>query len=35
MSWDIFISHASEDKQLVARPLADLLRSFQSNGLAG
>lgn len=27
MKWDIFISHASEDKELVARPLADLLRS--------
>ncbi len=27
MNWDIFISHASEDKELVARPLADLLRS--------
>src|SRR5262245_54601411 len=27
MNWDVFISHASEDKELVARPLADLLRS--------
>lgn len=27
MLWDVFISHASEDKELVARPLADLLRS--------
>lgn len=27
MNWDIFISHASADKELVARPLADLLRS--------
>jgi len=26
MPWDIFISHASEDKELVARPLADLFR---------
>lgn len=26
MNWDVFISHASEDKALVARPLADLLR---------
>jgi TIR domain len=25
MSWDVFISHASEDKDAVARPLADLL----------
>lgn len=25
MSWDVFISHASEDKQEVARPLADIL----------
>jgi hypothetical protein len=24
--WDLFISHASEDKDSVARPLADLLR---------
>jgi TIR domain len=24
--WDVFISHASEDKELVARPLASLLR---------
>lgn len=24
--WDVFISHASEDKETVARPLADLLR---------
>lgn len=24
--WDVFISHASEDKESVARPLADLLR---------
>ncbi len=23
--WDVFISHASEDKEIVARPLADLL----------
>ena len=27
MEWDVFISHASEDKDSVARPLADLLRS--------
>ena len=26
MNWDVFISHASEDKELVARPLAELLR---------
>ena len=26
MSWDLFISHASEDKGDVARPLADLLK---------
>ena len=26
MNWDVFISHASEDKELVARPLSDLLR---------
>lgn len=25
--WDVFISHASEDKGTVARPLADLLRA--------
>jgi hypothetical protein len=25
MKWDVFISHASEDKELVARPLANLL----------
>jgi hypothetical protein len=25
MKWDVFISHASEDKEAVARPLADLL----------
>jgi len=30
MSWDIFISHASEDKASVARPLAELLKN---NGL--
>jgi hypothetical protein len=28
--WDVFISHASEDKDAIARPLADALRS---NGL--
>jgi hypothetical protein len=27
MKWDVFISHASEDKELVARPLANLLSS--------
>lgn len=27
MGWDVFISHASEDKHSVARPLAQLLRS--------
>ncbi len=27
MSWDLFISHASEDKGDVARPLADLLKA--------
>lgn len=27
MSWDLFISHASEDKAEVARPLADLLQA--------
>jgi hypothetical protein len=26
--WDIFISHASEDKDAVARPLAERLRSL-------
>jgi hypothetical protein len=26
--WDVFISHASEDKASVARPLAELLRSY-------
>src|ERR1051325_7204220 len=26
MPWDVFISHASEDKAIVARPLAKLLR---------
>jgi hypothetical protein len=26
MGWDVFISHASEDKDAVARPLAELLR---------
>ncbi len=26
--WDIFISHASEDKDTVARPLAERLRSL-------
>jgi len=25
-NWDVFISHASEDKSSVARPLADILR---------
>jgi TIR domain len=25
MTWDVFISHASEDKELVAQPLADIL----------
>jgi len=25
MSWDVFISHASEDKAEVARPLAEVL----------
>jgi TIR domain len=25
VKWDVFISHASEDKELVARPLAQLL----------
>ncbi len=30
MTWDVFISHASEDKAVVAGPLADLL---QANGL--
>jgi hypothetical protein len=24
--WDVFLSHASEDKQLVAIPLAEALR---------
>jgi hypothetical protein len=27
-SWDVFISHASEDKDTFARPLAELLRNF-------
>ena len=27
MKWDVFISHASEDKDDVARPLAQLLAS--------
>jgi hypothetical protein len=27
MKWDVFISHASEDKELVARPLSNLLAS--------
>jgi hypothetical protein len=27
MTWDLFISHASEDKADVARPLAEMLRS--------
>src|SRR5262249_51952315 len=26
MKWDIFISHASEDKDTVARPLAEIMR---------
>ena len=26
MKWDVFVSHASEDKDAVARPLAELLR---------
>ena len=26
--WDIFISHANEDKDAVARPLAERLRSL-------
>jgi hypothetical protein len=26
--WDAFISHASEDKQEIARPLAELLISY-------
>ncbi len=26
MTWDLFISHASEDKEEVARPLAQLLK---------
>jgi hypothetical protein len=25
--WDVFISHASEDKEAIARPLADALKS--------
>ena len=25
--WDVFISHASEDKEAIARPLAEALRS--------
>jgi hypothetical protein len=29
MSWDFFISHASEDKDLIARPLAHALTAFQ------
>lgn len=29
MEFDVFISHASEDKQAVARPLADLLRALE------
>lgn len=27
MPWDVFVSHASEDKELVAKPLADALKS--------
>jgi hypothetical protein len=27
MPWDVFISHASEDKEPLARQLADLLRA--------
>jgi hypothetical protein len=27
MSWDVFISHASEDKAAVAKPLADMLQA--------
>src|SRR5438552_17658522 len=26
--WDVFISHASEDKQSVARPLTELLQQY-------
>ncbi|MBU0655287.1 MAG: toll/interleukin-1 receptor domain-containing protein, partial [Gammaproteobacteria bacterium] len=28
MKWDVFISHASEDKEQVARPLADVLKGM-------
>jgi len=28
MLWDVFISHASEDKDMVARPLARQLEAF-------
>jgi hypothetical protein len=27
MNWDVFISHASEDKAVVAKPLADMLQA--------
>jgi hypothetical protein len=27
MEWDVFISHASEDHETVARPLAERLRA--------
>jgi hypothetical protein len=26
--WDVFVCHATEDKQVVARPLADRLREL-------
>ena len=32
--WDIFISHAAEDKATVARPLAATLRRGACSGLA-
>jgi hypothetical protein len=31
MRYDVFISHASEDKEAVAKPLANLLRSRKIN----
>ena len=31
MSWDLFISHASEDKDGIVRPLAEILRSKRVN----
>ena len=36
MLWDVFISHASEDKAEVARPLAEALRvRSKGSGLNG